>query len=48
MAMHTINLTVNGELEQVHVPSNLTLLGMLREKLALMVAMPASAAHVRY
>jgi aerobic carbon-monoxide dehydrogenase small subunit len=35
MAFHKITLTVNGELEQVDVPSNLTLLGLLREKLAL-------------
>jgi len=35
MAFHRIILTVNGELEQVDVPSNLTLLGFLREKLAL-------------
>lgn len=35
MAYHKINLTVNGEFEQVDVPSNMTLLGMLREKLAL-------------
>jgi len=35
MAFHKITLTVNGETEQVNVPSNLTLMGMLREKLAL-------------
>ena len=35
MAYHRINLNVNGEFEQVDVPSNMTLLGMLREKLAL-------------
>jgi len=35
MALHRIKLTVNGELEQVDVPSNMTLLGMLREKLTL-------------
>jgi carbon-monoxide dehydrogenase small subunit len=35
MAMHRISLTINGEYEQVDVPSNLTLLQMLREKLAL-------------
>jgi len=35
MAFHRITLTVNGEPEQVDVPSNLTLLGLLREKLAL-------------
>jgi len=34
MTIHSINLTVNGEREQVDVPSNLTLLGMLRDKLA--------------
>jgi carbon-monoxide dehydrogenase small subunit len=35
MLVHRITLTVNGETEQVDVPSNLTLLGLLREKLAL-------------
>jgi len=35
MAYHTIQLTVNGEIERVEVASNLTLLRMLREKLAL-------------
>jgi carbon-monoxide dehydrogenase small subunit len=35
MAYHRITLTVNGEFEMVDVPSNLTLLGLLREKLAL-------------
>ena len=35
MAYHRIKLTVNGEFEQIDVPSNMTLLGMLREKLAL-------------
>jgi len=35
MAFHRITLTVNGELELVDVPSNMTLLGLLREKLAL-------------
>ncbi len=35
MAQHRIQLTVNGESEQVDVPSNMTLLSMLREKLAL-------------
>ena len=34
MAFHRINLNVNGETEQVDVPSNMTLLGLLREKLA--------------
>jgi len=35
MAFHRITLTVNGEPEQVDISSNLTLLGLLREKLAL-------------
>ena len=35
MAVHRITLTVNGELEIVNVPSNMTLLRMLRETLAL-------------
>lgn len=35
MGFHRITLTVNGEVEQVEVPSNMTLLQMLREKLAL-------------
>ncbi|MBN2146492.1 MAG: (2Fe-2S)-binding protein [Anaerolineales bacterium] len=35
MAIHRISLTVNGEFEQVDVPSQMTLLQMLREKLAL-------------
>ena len=35
MAFHRINLTVNSELEQVDVASNMTLLQMLREALAL-------------
>ena len=35
MSLHRIQLTVNGELEQVDVPSNMTLLAMLREKLTL-------------
>ena len=35
MALHRIQLTVNDELEQVDVPSNMTLLAMLREKLTL-------------
>ena len=34
MALHEITVTVNGETEQVVVPSNRTLLGMLREDLA--------------
>ncbi len=35
MAFHKINVTVNDELEQVVVPSNMTLMQMLRESLAL-------------
>jgi carbon-monoxide dehydrogenase small subunit len=35
MAFHSITLTVNNEFYQVDFPSNLTLLGLLREKLAL-------------
>lgn len=35
MTFHRINLTVNNEYEQVDVPSNMTLLEMLREQLAL-------------
>ncbi len=35
MAFHRITLTVNGTKEQVDLPSNFTLLRMLREKLAL-------------
>ena len=35
MTFHRINLTVNDEYEQVDVPSNMTLLEMLREQLAL-------------
>lgn len=35
MAFHKITLTVNGGLEQVVVPSNMTLMRMLRETLAL-------------
>lgn len=35
MAIHRIALTVNGRPEQVEVPSNMTLLQMLREKLSL-------------
>jgi len=34
MTNHRISLTINGEYEQVDVPSNMTLLQMLREKLA--------------
>jgi len=35
MALHRITLTVNGENEQIDVPSNMTLLQALRDKLAL-------------
>jgi carbon-monoxide dehydrogenase small subunit len=35
MAFHTINVTINNEAEQVVVPSNMTLMQMLREKVAL-------------
>jgi carbon-monoxide dehydrogenase small subunit len=35
MAFHTINVTINHESEQVVVPSNMTLMQMLREKMAL-------------
>ena len=35
MALHTITVSVNGDLERLDVPSNMTLLQMLREKLAL-------------
>jgi carbon-monoxide dehydrogenase small subunit len=35
MAFHKITLTVNGELEQVTLPSNMTLMRLLRESLAL-------------
>jgi carbon-monoxide dehydrogenase small subunit len=35
MTFHVINLTINGGLEQVRVPSNMTLMRMLRESLAL-------------
>lgn len=35
MSFHRIILTVNGSTEQVDVPGNMTLLQMLREKLAL-------------
>jgi carbon-monoxide dehydrogenase small subunit len=34
MGLHRISLTINSEWEQVDVPSNMTLLQMLREKLA--------------
>jgi carbon-monoxide dehydrogenase small subunit len=35
MALHRISLTVNGSTERVDVPSNMTLLQMLREQLVL-------------
>ncbi|HET9913798.1 MAG TPA: (2Fe-2S)-binding protein [Anaerolineales bacterium] len=35
MAFHKINVTINGGLEQAVVPSNMTLMQMLRESLAL-------------
>jgi carbon-monoxide dehydrogenase small subunit len=35
MSTHKINVKINGGLEQVEVPSNMTLLSMLREKLAI-------------
>jgi carbon-monoxide dehydrogenase small subunit len=35
MAFHTINVTINHESEQLVVPSNMTLMQMLREKVAL-------------
>ena len=35
MAFHTINITINHETDQVVVPSNMTLMQMLREKVAL-------------
>jgi carbon-monoxide dehydrogenase small subunit len=35
MAFHKINVTINGGLEQVVVPSHITLMQMLRESLAL-------------
>ena len=35
MTMHSITLTVNGAKERLDVPSNITLLQMLRESLAL-------------
>src|SRR5512136_1591069 len=35
MALHEIHLTINDEPEQVVVPSNMTLMRMLRERLAL-------------
>jgi carbon-monoxide dehydrogenase small subunit len=35
MSTHKINVKINGGLEQVEVPSNMTLLSMLRDKLAM-------------
>lgn len=35
MTTHTITVTVNGAVERLEVPSNMTLLQMLRDKLAL-------------
>lgn len=35
MSIHTIQITVNGELEQADVPSNRTLLQLLRDQFAL-------------
>lgn len=35
MAFHTIQVTVNGEVERVTVPAHMTLLQMLREELVL-------------
>lgn len=35
MAVHSIAVTINGEREYLEVPSNMTLLQMLREKLVL-------------
>jgi carbon-monoxide dehydrogenase small subunit len=44
MALHRITLTVNGETELVDVPSNMTLLQMLRDKLVLTGAKNGCAA----
>lgn len=35
MALHSVSLTINGEYEMVSVPSQMTLLQMLREELAM-------------
>jgi carbon-monoxide dehydrogenase small subunit len=35
MTLHKINITINGDLEEVIVPSNMTLMRMLRETLSL-------------
>ncbi len=44
MALHKITVTVNGSTEMVDVPSNMTLLQMLREKLVLTGAKNGCAA----
>jgi aerobic carbon-monoxide dehydrogenase small subunit len=44
MANHSITVTVNGARERLDVPSNMTLLQMLREKLGLTGAKNACAA----
>ena len=44
MALHKITLTVNGSTEMVDVPSNLTLLQMLRDRLVLTGAKDGCAA----
>lgn len=44
MALHKITVTVNGEIELIDVPSRMTLLQMLREKLALTGAKNGCAA----
>ncbi len=35
MGLHRIELTINGEFEQIDVPANMTLMDMLREELVL-------------
>lgn len=35
MNLHSINFTINGEIERADVPANMTLLELVREKLAL-------------
>lgn len=35
MTLHKINITINGSLEEVIIPSNMTLMRMLRETLSL-------------
>jgi len=44
MALHQITLTVNGSTEMVEVPSNMTLLQLLRERLVLTGAKNGCAA----